>query len=222
MCGIHGFFRFDGQRVEPAQLTAMGDRTQHRGPDDEGQYIDGPCGIAMRRLSIIDLAGGHQPISNADDSLWIVCNGEIYNFRELRAELQGLGFHFKTGSDSEVVLHAYDAFGDDFVHRLNGMFDFALWDRRRKRLLIGRDRIGQRLDEEGLREPRDAAEEAVAAGEDEEDGREDRVAACDAELRRRRYVRNGHGVAISFYGRFGTFQPNACRGAALFVLACPW
>ncbi|HNO88520.1 MAG TPA: asparagine synthase (glutamine-hydrolyzing) [Rhodocyclaceae bacterium] len=142
MCGIHGFFRFDGQRVEPAQLTAMGDRTQHRGPDDEGQYIDGPCGIAMRRLSIIDLAGGHQPISNADDSLWIVCNGEIYNFRELRAELQGLGFHFKTGSDSEVVLHAYDAFGDDFVHRLNGMFDFALWDRRRKRLLIGRDRIG--------------------------------------------------------------------------------
>ena len=142
MCGIHGFFRFDGQRVEPAQLTAMGDRTQHRGPDDEGQYIDGPCGIAMRRLSIIDLAGGHQPISNADDSLWIVCNGEIYNFRELRAELQGLGFHFKTGSDSEVVLHAYDAFGDEFVHRLNGMFDFALWDRRRKRLLIGRDRIG--------------------------------------------------------------------------------
>lgn len=142
MCGIHGIFRFDGQRVEPAMLTAMGDRTVHRGPDDEGQYIDGPCGIAMRRLSIIDLAGGHQPISNADDSLWLVCNGEIYNFRELRAELQGLGFRFKTGSDSEVLLHAYAAFGDEFVHRLNGMFDFALWDRRRNRLLIGRDRIG--------------------------------------------------------------------------------
>ena len=123
-------------------LTAMGDRTVHRGPDDEGQYIDGPCGIAMRRLSIIDLAGGHQPISNADDSLWLVCNGEIYNFRELRTELQGLGFRFKTGSDSEVLLHAYAAFGDEFVHRLNGMFDFALWDRRRNRLLIGRDRIG--------------------------------------------------------------------------------
>jgi len=96
----------------------------------------------MRRLAIIDLAGGHQPISNADDSVWIVCNGEIYNFRELRAELQGMGFTFKTGSDSEVLLHAYDAFGDDFVLRLNGMFDFALWDRRRRRLLIGRDRIG--------------------------------------------------------------------------------
>ena len=142
MCGIHGIYRFDGQRVEPAMLTAMGDRTVHRGPDDEGQYVDGPCGIAMRRLSIIDLAGGHQPISNADDSVWIVCNGEIYNFRELRAELQGMGFTFKTGSDSEVLLHAYDAFGDDFVLRLNGMFDFALWDRRRRRLLIGRDRIG--------------------------------------------------------------------------------
>jgi asparagine synthase (glutamine-hydrolysing) len=142
VCGIHGIYRFDGQRVEPAMLTAMGDRTVHRGPDDEGQYVDGPCGIAMRRLSIIDLAGGHQPISNADDSVWIVCNGEIYNFRELRAELQGMGFTFKTGSDSEVLLHAYDAFGDDFVLRLNGMFDFALWDRRRRRLLIGRDRIG--------------------------------------------------------------------------------
>ncbi len=123
-------------------LSAMGNRTIHRGPDDEGQYIDGPCGIAMRRLSIIDLAGGHQPISNADDSLWVVCNGEIYNFRELRAELQGMGYRFKTGSDSEVVLHAYAAFGDEFVHRLNGMFDFALWDKRRQRLLIGRDRIG--------------------------------------------------------------------------------
>src|SRR5574343_2095530 len=144
MCGIHGIHRFDGQRVEPAQLSAMGDVTAHRGPDDEGQHIapSGRCGIAMRRLSIIDLAGGHQPISNADDSLWVVCNGEIYNFRELRAELQGMGYRFKTGSDSEVVLHAYAAFGDEFVHRLNGMFDFALWDKRRQRLLIGRDRIG--------------------------------------------------------------------------------
>ncbi len=144
MCGIHGLYRFDGVQVAPRQLTAMGDVTRHRGPDDEGQYIEpaGRCGIAMRRLSIIDLAGGHQPISNADDSLWVVCNGEIYNFRALREELQSRGYRFKTGSDSEVLLHLYDEMGDDFVHRLDGMFNFALWDNRRKRLLIGRDHLG--------------------------------------------------------------------------------
>lgn len=142
MCGIHGIVRFDGLSVEAGLLSAMGNVTRHRGPDDEGMHIDGPCGIAMRRLSIIDLAGGHQPLSNADDTLWLVCNGEIYNFRELRAELQGKGYRFKTGSDCEVLLHLYEAEGDDFVHRLNGMFDFALWDSRRQRLLIGRDRLG--------------------------------------------------------------------------------
>ncbi len=142
MCGIHGIIRFDGLSVEAGLLSAMGKLTQHRGPDDEGMHIDGPCGIAMRRLSIIDLAGGHQPLSNADQTLWLVCNGEIYNFRELRAELEAKGYHFKTGSDSEVLLYLYEAEGDDFVHRLNGMFDFALWDARRQRLLIGRDRLG--------------------------------------------------------------------------------
>ena len=142
MCGIHGIYQFDGQAVQPGQLTAMGNITMHRGPDDEGQHIDGHCGIAMRRLSIIDLAGGHQPISSADGTRVVVCNGEIYNFRELRAELQAKGYGFKTGSDSEVLLHLYDAEGDDFVQRLNGMFDFALWDARRRRLLIGRDRLG--------------------------------------------------------------------------------
>ena len=144
MCGIHGLYRLDGARVEPPQLSAMGNVTAHRGPDDEGQHItpDGRCGIAMRRLSIIDLAGGHQPISNADDSLWVVCNGEIYNFRELRSDLQARGYRFKTGSDSEVLLHLYDLHGDDFVHKLDGMFNFALWDSRRKRLLIGRDHLG--------------------------------------------------------------------------------
>ena len=142
MCGIHGIYRFDGHRVAPEMLSAMGNVTRHRGPDDEGVHIDGPCGIAMRRLSIIDLAGGHQPLSNVDQTLWLVCNGEIYNYRELRAELQAKGYHFKTGSDSEVLLHLYDAEGDDFVLRLNGMFDFALWDARRRRLLIGRDRLG--------------------------------------------------------------------------------
>lgn len=142
MCGIHGLFRLDGDRVSPDVLAAMGHVTEHRGPDDQGWHVDGNCGVGMRRLSIIDLAGGHQPISNADDTLWLVCNGEIYNFRELRAGLQAAGYHFKTGSDSEVLLHLYDAEGDAFVHRLNGMFNFALWDARRRRLLIGRDRLG--------------------------------------------------------------------------------
>ena len=142
MCGIHGIYDFAGSNVEPALLSAMGDLTRHRGPDDEGMHIDAECGIAMRRLSIIDLAGGHQPLSNLEETLWLVCNGEIYNFRELRAELQSKGYRFKTGSDSEVLLHLYDAEGDAFVQRLNGMFAFALWDARRRRLLIGRDRLG--------------------------------------------------------------------------------
>jgi len=114
----------------------------HRGPDDEGHHADGPCAIGMRRLSIIDLAGGHQPLSNGDGTLWLVCNGEIYNFRELRRELEGLGHRFKTASDSEVILHSYAQYGDEFVHRLNGMFAFALWDARRRRLMVGRDRLG--------------------------------------------------------------------------------
>jgi asparagine synthase (glutamine-hydrolysing) len=142
MCGIHGLIHFDGKPVEAALLSAMGDLTRHRGPDDEGLHLDGACGIGMRRLSIIDLAGGHQPLSNADDSIWLVCNGEIYNYRELRGELQGRGYRFKTGSDSEVLLALYEIEGDDFVQRLNGMFAFALWDARRRRLLIGRDRLG--------------------------------------------------------------------------------
>jgi asparagine synthase (glutamine-hydrolysing) len=142
MCGIHGVLHLDARPVDPAMLSAMGDVTRHRGPDDEGQHIDGDCGIAMRRLSIIDLAGGHQPLSNADGSLWLVCNGEIYNYRELRTELQAHGYVFKTASDCEVLLHLYHRHGDEFVHRLNGMFDFALWDARARRLLIGRDRLG--------------------------------------------------------------------------------
>ncbi len=142
MCGIHGIYQLDGQAVRPGALSAMGNVTSHRGPDDEGMHIDGACGIAMRRLSIIDLAGGHQPLSNVDGTIWLVCNGEIYNYRELREELQAKGHQFKTGSDSEVLIHLYAQEGDDFVHRLNGMFDFALWDARRRRLLIGRDHLG--------------------------------------------------------------------------------
>jgi len=142
VCGIHGIYRFDGQPVLAETLTAMGDVTTHRGPDDHGMFLDGSCGIAMRRLSIIDLEGGHQPLSNIEQTVWVVCNGEIYNYRELRAELQSQGYRFKTASDCEVLIHLYDAVGDEFVQRLNGMFDFALWDVRRRRLLLGRDRLG--------------------------------------------------------------------------------
>ena len=142
MCGIHGLIHLDGTHAEPRWLTAMGNVTAHRGPDDEGQHVDGACGIAMRRLSIIDLAGGHQPIVNAAGTLAVVCNGEIYNYRELRDELRAKGHVFRTGSDSETLLHGYVEWGDTVVEHLNGMFDFALWDARCRRLLIGRDRLG--------------------------------------------------------------------------------
>jgi asparagine synthase (glutamine-hydrolysing) len=143
MCGIHGFLRLDGASAAGTDvLQRMGRVTRHRGPDDEGMFVDGPAALGMRRLSIIDLSGGHQPIANEDDSLVVVCNGEIYNFRELRTELQARGHRFRTGSDVEVILHGYEEYGDDFVSRLDGMFGFALWDRKRRRLLLGRDAVG--------------------------------------------------------------------------------
>ena len=116
--------------------------TIHRGPDDEGAHADGPLAFGMRRLSIIDLDGGHQPLSNEDGTLWLVANGEIYNYQALRHELATQGHRFKTGSDCETILHLYEQHGDDFVRHLNGMYAFALWDSRRRRLLLGRDRIG--------------------------------------------------------------------------------
>jgi len=142
VCGIYGVFQLDSAAADPALMQAMGRVISHRGPDDEGYHADGPCAIGMRRLSIIDLSGGHQPLSNGDGTLWLVCNGEIYNFRELRQELIALGHRFKTGSDSEVILHSYAEYGDEFLQRLNGMFGFALWDARRRRLIVGRDRLG--------------------------------------------------------------------------------
>jgi asparagine synthase (glutamine-hydrolysing) len=142
VCGIYGILQIDGAPADPALMPAMGRVIVHRGPDDEGHHVDGPCAIGMRRLSIIDLSGGHQPLSNSEGTLWLVCNGEIYNFRELRRELEALGHRFKTASDSEVILHSYAQYGDEFIHRLNGMFGFALWDARRQRLIIGRDRLG--------------------------------------------------------------------------------
>jgi asparagine synthase (glutamine-hydrolysing) len=142
MCGILGLLNLDGSPAEARPLRAMAARTAHRGPDDEGFHIDGACGIGMRRLSIIDLAGGHQPLSNAEGTLTLVCNGEIYNFRELRRELEASGHRFQTASDSEVILHGYAQWSDELVHHLNGMYAFALWDARRRRLILGRDRLG--------------------------------------------------------------------------------
>lgn len=142
MCGIYGIVQLDGAAADSSLLEKMGDLTVHRGPDDSGFHSDGTVAIGMRRLSIIDLSGGHQPLSSQDGMLWVVCNGEIYNFRELRRELENKGYRFKTGSDSEVLLYLYADKGDDFVLHLNGMFAFALWDARKKRLLVGRDRLG--------------------------------------------------------------------------------
>ena len=142
MCGIYGIVELNGTHADPSRLDAMARNTVHRGPDDEGRHADGPLAFGMRRLSIIDVGGGHQPLTNEDRSLWLVANGEIYNFRELRAELTAQGHRFATGSDCETLLHLYERDGDAFLARVNGMFAFALWDAKRQRLLLGRDRLG--------------------------------------------------------------------------------
>jgi asparagine synthase (glutamine-hydrolysing) len=142
MCGIYGMLHLSGASAAPEALRPMARRTIHRGPDDEGVYADGPLTFGMRRLSIIDVAGGHQPLSNEDGTLWLIANGEIYNYQALRRELTGQGHHFKTASDCETILHLYEQHGEAFVEHLNGMFAFALWDARRQRLLLGRDRLG--------------------------------------------------------------------------------
>jgi len=142
MCGIHGIYQRDGTHADVQLLARMARVTIHRGPDDEGAHADGLCAIGMRRLSIIDLAGGHQPISTPDGRLTIVCNGEIYNYRELRNELIALGRVFHTHSDSEVLLQGYAAWGEAVLDRINGMYGFAIWDARDRSLLVGRDRLG--------------------------------------------------------------------------------
>ena len=114
----------------------------HRGPDDAAVLARGESGIGMTRLSIIDLEGGMQPFANANGNAHVVCNGEIYNFRALRRELEGLGYRFVSGSDAEVVIHAYDHYGLEFIHKLDGMFGLAIWDQARRRMVIARDRLG--------------------------------------------------------------------------------
>ena len=112
MCGIYGIISLDGSAAPAETLRAMGQLTHHRGPDDEGRHVDGPLAFGMRRLSIIDVGGGHQPLTNEDGTLWLVANGEIYNFRELRADLEARGHVFRTGSDCETILHLYEEVGD--------------------------------------------------------------------------------------------------------------
>ena len=143
MCGICGKLTFDrSARVSPNLLKTMADAIHHRGPDDEGYYLSGPVGFGFRRLSIIDLTSGHQPISNEDDTVWIVFNGEIYNYKELREQLRSRGHIFKTQTDTEIIVHLYEEYGSSCVERLRGMFAFAIWDERQDTLFLARDRVG--------------------------------------------------------------------------------
>jgi asparagine synthase (glutamine-hydrolysing) len=142
VCGIAGIVSERDQPVEVEELQAMCAALVSRGPDDEGTFVGEGAGLAMRRLSIIDLETGHQPVSNEDESVWVVLNGEIYNYRELRSDLERRGHRFATATDTEVIVHLYEERGDDCVHALRGMFAFALWDGPRRRLLLARDRLG--------------------------------------------------------------------------------
>src|SRR5947207_230729 len=146
MCGICGQFNFArNEPVEPETIRRMTGTIVHRGPDDEGYFISGPIGLGFRRLSIIDLAGGHQPMSDAQETVWVIFNGEIYNYRELRNQLQSKGHQFRTSSDTEVIIHGYKQWGSDVFNHLNGMFGLAIWDVHKERLIVARDAMGIKL-----------------------------------------------------------------------------
>ena len=143
MCGIAGIVAAD--RLGPddsARAVAMSDLISYRGPDGAGLYTDERAALAHRRLSIVDLAGGHQPLSNEAGDVWVTYNGEIYNHADVRPRLEGAGHAYRTRSDTETIVHAYEQWGDDCVHRFRGMFAFGIWDARRRRLLLVRDRLG--------------------------------------------------------------------------------
>jgi asparagine synthase (glutamine-hydrolysing) len=146
MCGICGQFNFvNGEPVYPERIARMTQSIIHRGPDDEGSYFEGALGLGFRRLSIIDLAGGHQPMSDGDKKVWVVFNGEIYNFKELRADLESRGHRFRTNSDTEAIIHGYKEWGTEVFSRLNGMFGVAIWDVDKRRLVLARDAMGIKL-----------------------------------------------------------------------------
>lgn len=146
MCGICGQFNFvKNHPVDPRVIHAMADSIKHRGPDDEGYFVSGPLGLGFRRLSIIDLAGGHQPMADAQERVWVIFNGEIYNFKELRRELEQLGYSFRTNCDTEVIVHGYLEWGTDVFNHLNGMFGLAIWDVNKRRLVVARDAMGIKL-----------------------------------------------------------------------------
>lgn len=142
MCGIAGIITTNQVAVQQDEVKMLCDRMVHRGPDDEGFFVLGSVGLGIRRLSIIDVGGGHQPIANEDETVWVVMNGEIYNYVELREALQARGHLFRTGSDTEVLVHGYEEKGADFVNELNGMFAFALYDKKKGAVWIVRDRLG--------------------------------------------------------------------------------
>ncbi|MCQ1539373.1 asparagine synthase (glutamine-hydrolyzing) [Methanocalculus taiwanensis] len=143
MCGIAGQITIDGSQIDPNLLHRMSKTLAHRGPDSEGIYFNNQIGLAHRRLAIIDLSDtGRQPMSNPDETIWIIYNGEIYNYKELQEELRILGHKFRSESDTEVIIHAYEEWGSDCLSRFNGMWAFALWDSRREELFCARDRLG--------------------------------------------------------------------------------
>lgn len=145
MCGIAGKLTLRrGETVSQALLENMCNTIAHRGPDDAGYYTNGCIGLGHRRLSIIDVDAGHQPISNEDGTVWVVFNGEIYNYIELRDSLIAKGHRFRTSTDTEVIVHLYEEQGDQFVTALRGMFAIALWDDRHKQLILARDRVGKK------------------------------------------------------------------------------
>jgi len=144
MCGIAGIVGQPGETIDSAAIRRMCQTLIPRGPDDEGIHVHDDVGLGIRRLSIIDIAGGHQPIHNEDQTVWLVVNGEIYNYLELRKELEGRGHRFYTQTDSEVIVHLYEEKGSDCVQKLRGMFAFALYDHRRRSLLLVRDRLGKK------------------------------------------------------------------------------